>query len=109
MMCWAEVSSVFVDLVTDTLLRMRSEGLSVVEPELAAENSWVEHVQEVANKTLFPRANSWYMGANIPGKPRLFMPYIGGVGVYREICEEVVADNYRGFKFEKSSHSIAAE
>ena len=98
-----------VDLVTDTLLRMRREGLSVVEPELAAENSWVEHVQEVANKTLFPRANSWYMGANIPGKPRLFMPYIGGVGVYREICEEVVADNYRGFKFEKSSHSIAAE
>ena len=49
------------------------------------------------------------MGANIPGKPRLFMPYIGGVGVYREICEEIVADNYRGFKFEKSSHSIAAE
>ena len=98
-----------VDLVTDTLLRMRSEGLSVVEPELAAENSWVEHVQEVANKTLFPRANSWYMGANIPGKPRLFLPYIGGVGVYREICEEIVADNYRGFKFEKSSHSIAAE
>ena len=98
-----------VDLVTDTLLRMRSEGLSVVEPELDAENSWVEHVQEVANKTLFPRANSWYMGANIPGKPRLFMPYIGGVGVYREICEEIVADNYRGFKFEKSSHSIAAE
>ena len=98
-----------VDLVTDTLLRMRREGLSVVEPELDAENSWVEHVQEVANKTLFPRANSWYMGSNIPGKPRLFMPYIGGVGVYREICEEIVADNYRGFKFEKSRHSIAAE
>ena len=98
-----------VDLVTDTLLRMRREGLSLVEPELDAENSWVEHVQEVANKTLFPRANSWYMGANIPGKPRLFMPYIGGVGVYREICEEIVADNYRGFKFEKSRHSIAAE
>ena len=98
-----------VDLVTDTLLRMRSEGLSVMEPELDAENRWVAHVQEVANKTLFPRANSWYMGANIPGKPRLFMPYIGGVGVYREICEEIVADNYRGFKFGKSSHSIAAE
>ena len=98
-----------VDLVTDTLLRMRREGLSLVEPELDAENSWVEHVQEVANKTLFPRANSWYMGANIPGKPRLFMPYIGGVGVYREICEEIVADNYRGFIFEKSRHSIAAE
>mgnify|MGYP001157346055 FL=1 len=98
-----------VDLVTETLLTMRSRGLSVVEPELEAENKWVDHVQEVANKTLFPQANSWYMGANIPGKPRLFMPYIGGVGAYRKICEEIVANNYRGFKFEKSKQVIAAE
>ena len=98
-----------VDLVIETLLSMRRKGLSVVEPELEAENKWVDHVQEVANKTLFPQANSWYMGANIPGKPRLFMPYIGGVGAYREICEEIVANNYRGFKFEKSSQAIAAE
>ena len=98
-----------VDLVTETLLTMRSKGLSVVEPELEAENKWVDHVQEVANKTLFPQANSWYMGANIPGKPRLFMPYIGGVGTYRQICEEIVANNYRGFKFEKSKQVIAAE
>tara|TARA_B100000161_G_scaffold6299_1_gene4043 strand:- start:1435 stop:3060 length:1626 start_codon:yes stop_codon:yes gene_type:complete len=98
-----------VDLVIETLLSMRRRGLSVVEPELEAENKWVDHVQEVANKTLFPQANSWYMGANIPGKPRLFMPYIGGVGAYREICEEIVANNYRGFKFEKSKQAIAAE
>ena len=98
-----------VDLVIETLLSMRRKGLSVVEPELGAENKWVDHVQEVANKTLFPQANSWYMGANIPGKPRLFMPYIGGVGAYREICEEIVANNYRGFKFEKSKQAIAAE
>ena len=98
-----------VDLVIETLLSMRRRGLSVVEPELEAENKWVDHVQEVANKTLFPQANSWYMGANIPGKPRLFMPYIGGVGAYREICEEIVANNYRGFKFEKSKQVIAAE
>lgn len=98
-----------VDLVIETLLSMRRKGLSVVEPELEAENEWVDHVQEVANKTLFPQANSWYMGANIPGKPRLFMPYIGGVGAYREICEEIVANNYRGFKFEKSKQAIAAE
>lgn len=98
-----------VDLVIGTLLSMRRKGLSVVEPELEAENKWVDHVQEVANKTLFPQANSWYMGANIPGKPRLFMPYIGGVGAYREICEEIVANNYRGFKFEKSKQVIAAE
>ena len=98
-----------VDLVIETLLSMRRKGLSVVEPELEAENKWVDHVQKVANKTLFPQANSWYMGANIPGKPRLFMPYIGGVGAYREICEEIVANNYRGFKFEKSKQAIAAE
>ena len=98
-----------VDLVIETLLSMRRKGLSVVEPELEAENKWVDHVQEVANKTLFPQANSWYMGANIAGKPRLFMPYIGGVGAYREICEEIVANNYRGFKFEKSKQAIAAE
>ena len=98
-----------VDLVIETLLSMRRKGFSVVEPELEAENKWVDHVQEVANKTLFPQANSWYMGANIPGKPRLFMPYIGGVGAYREICEEIVANNYRGFKFEKSKQAIAAE
>ena len=98
-----------VDLVIETLLSMRRKGLSVVEPELEAENKWVDHVQEVANKTLFPQANSWYMGANIPGKPRLFMPYIGGVGAYREICEEIVANNYRGFKFEKSKQAIAAK
>jgi cyclohexanone monooxygenase len=60
-----------------------------MEPELETEDEWVDHVQEEGNRPLFPRANSWYMGANIPGKPRLFMPYIGGVGRYRRICEEI--------------------
>ena len=75
-----------VDLVTDSIAHMRDNGLALMEPELDAENDWVDHVQVVAHKTLFPRANSWYMGANIPGKPRLFMPYIAGVGTYRKIC-----------------------
>jgi cyclohexanone monooxygenase len=65
-----------VEFVTDALLRMREHGLELMEPELEAEDDWVDHVQEAANRTLFPRANSWYMGANIPGKPRLFMPYM---------------------------------
>ena len=98
-----------VDFVTESIIYMREHGLELMEPDVAAEDDWVDHVQEAANKTLFPRANSWYMGANIPGKPRLFMPYIGGVGAYREICEEIVANNYRGFKFEKSKQAIAAE
>ena len=89
-----------VELVSDTMAHMREQRLAIIEPETSAEDDWVEHVQETANATLFPRADSWYMGANIPGKPRLFMPYIGGVGRYRRICEDVVADDYRGFRFE---------
>ena len=57
----------------------------------------MDHVNEVAYQTLYPQANSWYMGANIPGKPRIFLPYIGGVGVYRATCDEVAAEGYRGF------------
>ncbi len=57
-----------------------------------------EHVNEVANATLYPIGNSWYLGANVPGKPRVFMPYIGGVGRYRQICAEVASDGYRGFE-----------
>jgi len=97
-----------VDLVADTIIHMRDQGLAVIEPERAAEDKWVDHVQEVAYKTLFPQANSWYMGANIPGKPRLFMPYIAGVGRYRKICEEVVVEGYKGFRFE-AEQAIAAE
>jgi cyclohexanone monooxygenase len=64
-----------------------------------AEDAWMEHVREVGERTLYPRANSWYVGANIPGKPRTFMPYIGGVPVYRRKCEEIAAGGYAGFRF----------
>jgi cyclohexanone monooxygenase len=96
-----------VDLVTDTLIHMRAHGLETMEPERHAEDAWVDHVQEAANRTLFPRANSWYMGANIPGKPRLFTPYIGGVGRYRRICEQMVAEGYKGFRFERKAAAAA--
>ena len=79
-----------------------------IEPELEAENEWVDHVQVVAHKTLFPQANSWYMGANIPGKPRLFMPYIAGVGSYRRTCEQIVSEGFKGFRFETQT-ALAAE
>ena len=52
---------------------------------------------EVGDTTLYPRAASWYMGANVPGKPRVFMPYVGGLGVYRRHCEEIAAEGYEGF------------
>jgi cyclohexanone monooxygenase len=88
-----------VDWTTDCLTHMREHGLNRVEAELSAEDAWVEHVNEIASATLYPQANSWYMGANIPGKPRIFMPYVGGVGTYRQICDDVRADSYRGFTF----------
>jgi cyclohexanone monooxygenase len=62
----------------------------------------VAHVNDAAKYTLFPLANSWYMGANIPDKPRVFMPYIGGVGVYRQKCDEVAARGYEGFALSRS-------
>ena len=62
-----------------------------------AEDGWVDHVNEVADFTLYPTGNSWYLGANIEGKPRVFMPYIAGVEIFRTICDEVAANDYRGF------------
>jgi cyclohexanone monooxygenase len=86
-----------VDWIADCLGFMRDRGLVTMETTRDAEETWVAHVNEVAQGTLYPQANSWYMGANIPGKPRIFMPYIGGVGVYRQICNDVAARDYEGF------------
>jgi cyclohexanone monooxygenase len=87
-----------VDWITDCVRFMEEHRYARIEASLEAENAWVRHVNEVANLTLYPRANSWYMGANIPGKPRIFMPYVGGVGVYRQRCDEVAANKYEGFR-----------
>ncbi|HEY3680703.1 MAG TPA: NAD(P)/FAD-dependent oxidoreductase [Bradyrhizobium sp.] len=86
-----------VDWITDCIGYMRDHDLAAIEAERDAEDKWVAHVNEVAHGTLYPQANSWYMGANIPGKPRIFMPYIGGVGAYRQICNDVAAKGYDGF------------
>jgi len=86
-----------VDWITDCIAWMRDRGLDAMEARTDAEDKWVAHVNEVAHTTLYPQANSWYMGANIPGKPQIFMPYIGGVGAYRQICNEIAANGYEGF------------
>jgi cyclohexanone monooxygenase len=86
-----------VDWITEAIAFMRERGLEAIEADKAAEDQWVTHVNEVAHTTLYPQANSWYMGANIPGKPQIFMPYIGGVAAYRQICNEVAAKGYEGF------------
>jgi len=89
-----------VDWIGDCIAYMRDRGLTTMEAKKDAEENWVAHVNEVAHTTLYPQANSWYMGANIPGKPQIFMPYIGGVGVYRQICNDVAAKGYEGFAME---------
>jgi cyclohexanone monooxygenase len=86
-----------VDWVADCIAYLRERDLSSIDATVDAEDRWVDHVNQVANLTLFPQANSWYMGANVPGKPRVFMPYIGGLPRYTEICNDVAADDYRGF------------
>ncbi len=88
-----------VDWIADCLAHMQRHRLARIEATAPAEDAWVAQVNEVADRTLYPAANSWYIGANIPGKPRVFMPYIGGVGVYRQLCEEVAAKGYEGFTF----------
>ncbi len=77
---------------------MSGKALTSVEATQHAEEEWVEHVRAVASLTLFPKANSWYLGANIPGKKRVFMPYVGGLLPYRERCSEIASKDYEGFE-----------
>jgi len=86
-----------VDWIADCLAHLRSHGMAQIEPTLEAENEWAAHVNEVAGTNLRSSCNSWYVGANVPGKPRVFMPYIGGFPAYVQKCNEVVAEGYRGF------------
>jgi cyclohexanone monooxygenase len=86
-----------IDWITDLFVSMRDKGQKVIEATQKAQDEWVAHNAEVGNATLYPLANSWYMGANVPGKPRVFLPYLGGVGPYREKCDEIAAAGYPGF------------
>ncbi|MEM9405023.1 MAG: alpha/beta hydrolase fold domain-containing protein [Acidobacteriota bacterium] len=87
-----------IDWITDCVAHLRDQGFERIEPTQTAEDSWGVHVNDCADITLFPKTASWYMGANVPGKPRVFLPYVGGVGTYREACDKVVEDGYLGFE-----------
>ena len=95
-----------VDWITNCLRHMRERGVDVVEPLPDAEMHWVTHHNEVANATLVPTTNSWWVGSNVPGKLRRIYPYLGGVGNYRAVCEQVAARDYDGFHM--SVHDAAA-
>ena len=95
-----------VEWICDCIKHLRENGQATIEATKAAEDQWVEHVNQAANKTLFPLANSWFLGANIPGKPRVFMPYVAKIGVYRKECQQIADRGYEGFTLgQVSPHS----
>ncbi len=98
-----------VDFVTDHLLHLREHGLTRSEAEPEARDRWTEQVQATTQLTLHRHApSSWYLGTNVPGKPRLFLPYAGGLDAYRRICDEVAADGYRGFAMTGARAEVAS-
>jgi hypothetical protein len=87
-----------VEWIAAAIRDLRAKGLAMMEPAPAAVEAWARDVQDAGAKTLLPTVkHSWYLGANIPGKPQVFMPYAGGMHIYRQICAEIATDGYRGF------------
>ncbi|MFM0133004.1 flavin-containing monooxygenase [Paraburkholderia sediminicola] len=86
-----------IEWIADCLIYLRKNEMDFIDANSDFEDRWVSHVNDLAEQTLFSHAKSWYLGANVPGKPRVFMPYVGGVGAYREKCEQVARDSYEGF------------
>jgi cation diffusion facilitator CzcD-associated flavoprotein CzcO len=91
-----------VEWVTDTIEDVLDSGYTYMEPTADAENSWVAHVQDLVDETLYRKAESWYLGKNIPGKPSTFMIYCGGIDAYGDKLDEVDANGYEGFKLVES-------
>lgn len=98
-----------VDWISDCIETMRARGVDRIDATPQAEADWVRHVNELADATLYPLANSWYVGANIAGKPRVFMPYVAGCGTYRAECDEVARRGYRGFRLGACSEAQRGE
>ena len=87
-----------VEWVTECIKYMSDNGFSKIETEKKAEEEWTQHVYEVAKPSLLMKTDSWFVGANIPGKKRNFLMYAGGSPTYRAKCEEIVENGYEGFK-----------
>ncbi|MDX2156311.1 MAG: NAD(P)/FAD-dependent oxidoreductase [Hyphomicrobiaceae bacterium] len=96
-----------VEWISDCLVHLRSQELATIEPTDGAESDWAEHVAELARETLRATVDSWYLGANVPGKPRVFLPYPGGFPRYAAECERVAAAGYLGFSLEPSRAAAA--
>jgi cation diffusion facilitator CzcD-associated flavoprotein CzcO/acetyl esterase/lipase len=98
-----------VEWISETIAHLRDEGLTTIEALAESEDAWVDYVNESGDLTLFPKTNSWYMGANVPGKPRVFLPFVGGVGAYRRACNEVIDRGYLGFEMGGGDRTITNE
>ena len=88
-----------VDFIAGCIAHTRAQGFDAVEPAVAAEDAWVAFNDEVAHRTLRYGCSSWYLGSNVPGKKRVFMPFVGGLPAYIQKCEETVRAGYEGFDF----------
>ncbi len=97
-----------VDMIADCLALMQAKGHNRVEADPQAEADWAKHVDDLANTSLMAQAKSWYTGANIPGKPRVFMPYMGGAGEFRKICNKIISDGFTGFVMKQVPEKASA-
>lgn len=95
------------DYLTRVLLRQREEGIETIEADEQAEQAWRTHCLDLAERTLSVQTNSWYMGANIPGKRREYLIYLGGLPLYQEKMEEALK-NWKGYAVSSARHTNAA-
>ena len=86
-----------VEWVADCINHVRQQPTGRIEATSQAQEEWTQHVADVAAFTVYPQADSWYMGTNVAGKPRRFLPYIAGLSTFRQVCDDVAANSYRGF------------
>lgn len=96
-----------IELMTSILVFARNRGWATVEAAGSAVRSWAEHVQHIADKTLVGQTSSWYTGANVPGKPRTFMPYAGGLASFIEECDRIASRGFEGFVFSAPARAMA--
>ena len=96
-----------VDWMADCIGHMRDIGAQTIEAEVKYEDDWVDHVNEVAKVSLRSTSSSWYLGANVPGRPRVFMPYIGGFPIYVDKCNQVMTKGFEGFSLDGTKNSEA--
>jgi hypothetical protein len=97
-----------VDWIADCVGHVQDIGAASIEPLASDEDAWVDHVNDISTISLRSTCSSWYVGANIPGRPRVFMPYIGGFPIYVEKCNEVMSRGFEGFTIEGATLKNAA-